>query len=532
MLDPVLNDPINLKDLILAFTTPLRFGNPKAELDTLVGFLERLLDDLGLTEEEYPDLPIKRLVPEMQKLLSGNISPRKMDSLSRAICSGKLDAPLKRNILVIVRAVSEVPGADAVWDDLLRKVSALHFQSEEILLLEERIRRRTEEGYVDSLLLLVKHCFARLDTIPAFAGRRIYEEAQTYDFDQPVRFRFLREAADYGNKQAALEYGNYMNRTRKGGVPPQDAAEAFRYTMMALPLPSAMWNLAYQLECLQLSREQVDELWYVLKINDKLRSTELAPYLDELKIVSCDAAPRDVRIAYEFAYRINFYLAYTGFAKGFNSMAKFLSVDRYCFNVAESEEFGDKKSLINRYYREAIAGGCVSAMQNMGITGYKEMRGQIQNDPYQLRYTQQLLQTAAHYGLNRSIETLGMFYVECLPEPDYDRARKCFIQSTENTKSGAAYYWLAKTETSWKKKISYLRMALDQGYAPAAYDYAIAEQESYERDGDLSHIRKAISALEQHAPGMEMKKKIQALAYCEELSAVLINKTEKKPLSI
>lgn len=525
MLEPVLNDPINLKDLILSFTTHLRWGNPKVGLDTLVSFLDCLLDDLGLTEEEYPELPLKRLVPEMQKLLSGNISPRKMSSLSEAICLGRLDVPLKRNILTIVRAVSDAPSADALWEDLLQKVSKPHFPSEEIRFLEENIHLRTEEGYVACLLLLVKHCFARLNNIPAFAGRRIYEEALTYDYDQPARFRLLREAADYGNKQAALEYGNYMNRTRAGGVPPQDAAEAFRYTMMALPLPSAMWNLAYQLESLQLTREQMDDLWYVLKIDDKLRSDELVPHLSELQPVSCDAAPKEVRFAYLFAYKINFYLAHTGFAKGFNSMAKFLSVDRFCFTMAENELFSDKKALSDHYYREAIAGGCVSAMQTVGIAGYKELKDGVNHDLDRLQYTEQLLQTAAHYGMNRSIETLGMFYIECLPEPDYERARKCFIRSLERQKSGTAYYWLAKTEDTREEKINLLRMALERGYAPAAYDYAIAEQESYEMDCDLSHIRKAINALERYGPRMDSKNKKLALDYSGELKAILDEKT-------
>lgn len=516
MVEQILNDTLNLKDLILSFTSFIRENSQSSPLNTMLGFIEELFKNLDLSEKDLPDIQMERLITDIQKLLSGNMQSQKVVSLARVICSGALDALLQKNIASIVMEVNTATAAPQFWSDLVVRASELYFSREEILFLQDRISLQTDEGYVACLLQLLKHGFATLDNIPAFAAKRFYEEAQTYDYDQPARFRLLKVAADYGNKQAALEYGNYMNRTRPDGqVPPLDAAEAFKYTLLALPLPSAMWNLAYQLESLQLTGDQTELLFYSVKIDDKLRGSEFDRCRHELGLVTCTATPNIKRQSFLYAYKMYFYLGYSGFSKGFNSIAKFLKVDSFGFSMPENTYFQNKSDLCNYYYRKAVSGGCISAMQNLGIQRYKEQKNN--EDPLDISYTKQLLQTAAYYGLQRSMETLGMFYLHCLPAPDYHEAKKCFLELNSYGENGNACYWLGMMAASWSEKADLFRRAMNAGNVNAAYQYALAEQEMYEMDRETSHIRRAINALEQYAPRMTPEAQRQARNYQREL---------------
>lgn len=516
-----LNDPLNLKELIQQIASFMRTNEQSFDLDTILGFLNRLLFDLDNHYDE-PDAKASKLIQGIQKTLSGNPPSQKVADLAHNISGGQLDAFLMKNISEIVDAVQTSRRAPALWDSLLLKVSPLYFKKEELQTLHELISLHTLNGYGKFLLRLVKHGFSTLDNIPELAAKRLYEEAQTYDYDQPARFRLLKVAADYGNKQAALEYGNYMNRMRPSGVvPPQDAAEAFRYTYMALPLPSAMWNLAYQLESLQLSSDQVELLYYSIRINEKLRNSNAASHLSELEMVGCMAAGDKKRHVYDFAYKIYFYLGYSGFSKGFNSMAKLLTSERYGFELLTCKQFTSIDEIADYYYRKAIEGGCISAMQNVGIRKYKELLTAPQKDSFDVSYTEQLLKTASHYGLNRSTEVLGDFYLDCLPTPNILEAKRYFEEALKQTNSGNAYYHLGILATSWSDKAELFRKAMNAGKADAAYQYALAEHESYCIDHDCLHIRRALNAIEQYAPHMTPNVQEQSLVYSEELQKLL-----------
>ena len=521
MEDKFLNDPLNIKDLIQHIASFMRESGQSFDLDTILGFMSRLLFDL---ESHYtePDTKTEKIIHGIQKTLSGNPPSQRIADLALAICNGKLDALLQKNIAQIIDDVQTTSRAQVLWDSLLLKASPLYFGKHELQLLNNLVSARTAESYCEFLLLLVKHGFSSLDNIPELAAKRFYEEAQTYDYDQPARFRLLKVAADYGNKQAALEYGNYMNRTRPEGiVPPLDAAEAFRYTLMALPLPSAMWNLAYQLESLQLSSDQFNLLYYSIRINEKFKNSNVALHLHELGMVACMAVSEKKRQAYDFAYKIYFYLGYSGFAKGFNSMAKLLSSKRYEFELLDSAAFPDKSGMADYYYRKAVEGGCISAMQNVGIRKYKQLISTPQRDQFDVSYTEQLLQTASYYGLNRSTEVLGNFYLDCPSEPNYTEAKHYLEESVKLKNSGDAYYRLGLIASSWEDKADLYRRAMAAGKADAAYQYALAEHENYCIDDNRSRIRRAVNAIEQYSPRMSLEIQRQALAYADELRKLL-----------
>ena len=339
-----LNDPLNLKGQIQYIATFMKEANAATELDTILGFLTQLFSHLDRCYTES-ETETEKLIRAIQKALSGNPPSQRLRELAADIAEGRLDEYLHEMLQPIVAEICQTRHSQVLWDSLLLKASPLFFEKAELQRLQELTIDSSSEKRCEFLLLLIKHGFSTLDNIPELAAKRIYDEAQTYDFDQPARFRLLKVAADYCNRQAALEYGNYMNRTRADGVvPPQDAAEAFHYTLMALPLPSAMWNLAYQLESLQLSTEQFDLLCSNLKIDEKLKSNEFGPYLSELDSVACMAASDRKRSAYNYAYKIYFYLAYSGFSKGFNSLSKLLCQPQFEFKMLQGTECLDKFS--------------------------------------------------------------------------------------------------------------------------------------------------------------------------------------------
>lgn len=525
-----LNDPLNLKGQIQYIATFMKEANAATELDTILGFLTQLFSHLDRCYTES-ETETEKLIRAIQKALSGNPPSQRLRELAADIAEGRLDEYLHEMLRPIVAEICQIRHSQVLWDSLLLKASPLFFEKTELQRLQELTIDSSSEKRCEFLLLLIKHGFSTLDNIPELAAKRIYDEAQTYDFDQPARFRLLKVAADYGNRQAALEYGNYMNRTRADGVvPPQDAAEAFHYTLMALPLPSAMWNLAYQLESLQLSAEQFDLLCSTLKINEKLKSNEYGPYLPELDSVACMAASDKKRISYNYAYKIYFYLAYSGFSKGFNSLSKLLSQPQFEFKMLQGTEYSDKYSLADHYLRKAVMGGCVAAMQSAGIQNYKQLSAKENLGTSDLQYTEQLLQTASYYGMSRSLGVLGDFYLGCSPKRDVGKAIGCYQEALKIKKDGGIYYRLGLLSSSRNEKTNYFKCAMDAGNANAAYQYVLCELGCSPSSKNRGQLRWAIDVLSQYIPQMSQEIQEQAKYYERDLQDLL--RCEKEQVDI
>lgn len=457
-----LNDPLNLKDLIQAVTGFLHDKNPDSQLDTMLDFLKCLFRDnviAGFSEKAPKDV-----VVDMQKLLSGTPLPKSYNTFFESLQNGQLDEALRANLQAVLSAIDSASGSTAFWRSLRGSIIFPFFSREEAAQLRELIDGKE---YESCLLELLRHGFLNWKSIPAFSARHAYEEAQTYDFDSPPRYKLLKLAADLGHERAAQEYGNYAHRMYHDRQQADYLADAFRYTLKALPLPSALWNLAYQLMGQDLSREQVDELRRTINLDKKLKGPEFEAVLPELDYVHCMADTATQQRSYELAYRISFYLAYSGFAKGFNSLYVLLRMDKYSFELTDKAPFADKAALADHYLEQSAANGCLFAMQNAGLADCRRLMQRYREgaavEPQELAYTRQMLQTAASYGMARSAVALGELYLDG-PDPDPDQAQKWLeLAVNYNSHNVRALCGLGRLANSSEKKLQRFQQAMRAG---------------------------------------------------------------------
>lgn len=481
-----LNDPLNLKDLIQTITDFLHDKDPESSLGTMLDFLNRLFQDNVISDfaEEskrvpHENGPLNGVVIDMQKLLSGTPLPKSYRKFFELLEGGQLDEAIRTNLQVVLNALDRVDGSAAFWRSLRGSITFPFFSRTEVARLRELI---DQKAYEDCLLDLLKHSFKNWKSIPAFAAQHAYEEAQTYDFDSPPRYKLLKLAADLGHERAAQEYGNYAHRMYHDRQQADYQSDAFRYTLKALPLPSALWNLAYQLMGQDLSREQVDELRRTINLEKKLglvkaretkrkeserKESEFEAVLPELEYVHCMADTAAKQRSYDLAYRINFYLAYSGFAKGFNSLYVLLCMDKYGFELTDKAPFADKAALADYYLEQAAANGCLFALQNAGLAGCKHLLQQqgagADVDPQELTYTRQMLQTAASYGMERSAVSLGELYLDG-PDPNPGEAQRWLdLAVSYNDHNVRALCGLGRLANSSEKKRQLFQRAMRAG---------------------------------------------------------------------
>ena len=251
---------------------------------------------------------------------------------------------------------------------------------------------------------LLDKCTGSLRNIPCFYAERIYEEALTYDYDSKLRFALMREAAVNGNKNAALEYGNYLAKTG-----PYE--EAFEYLLLAVPLQPAIWNLAFLIEKRWIGTEQAKRCRTELKIEDKLSTgkefVDVISELDGLTRLSGDHIRAEELV---FTYKTYFYLANRGFYKAFNSMAKLLLNGVASFSGDTGEE--KRQTLCRKYLQTAIAGNNVTAMSNEGNRLLIHRKAEDLFDPNSVeeQYMVELLSIGSEMDFMHACYYLGNYY--------------------------------------------------------------------------------------------------------------------------
>ena len=258
-----------------------------------------------------------------------------------------------------------------------------------------------ESGHYSEFLLgLLKHGFATLYNLPAFASERLYNESQTMDYDSPRRYGLLKNAAELGHASAALEVGNYL--TKRG-----TAEEAYHYLSLALPLPAAIWNITFMLELGQLTAEQFRQFRDTMDINQKLAAASSNPKKKQdaddsdlkqeaLDAVSFDAVEPRMRQQLEYSYKVYFWLAKSDFFKGFNSLYKILRMP----GVSVSEPY-TQEELRKEYLNRAIASGEISAASNLScelLNQYLASSPENPMDPEQEAYFLELTQLVEDRG--------------------------------------------------------------------------------------------------------------------------------------
>lgn len=486
-----LNDTLNLRDLIETVTDHIRtYGDADSQPRTILGFLSTLLRGLDLKGGS-----VESWILTLQKILSGNISYTKADSLAEQIRSEALDDNLLTNLSKITEAISSLQ-EESFYKRLMQRVSLRFFSNQEKEDLQKELNNKR---YSKFLLLLLKHSFSRLYNIPCFFAERIYEEALTYDYNSKLRFALMREAAVNGNKNAALEYGNYL---AKSG--PYE--EAFEYLLLAVPLQPAIWNLAFLIEKRRINSEQAKRCRLELKVENKLSSgKEFVGVINELDGLTCFSEDHVRAEELIYVYKVYFYLARRGFYKAYNSMAKLLLNNVVCFTGEKGEEKGI--SLCKKYLREAIAGNNVTAMSNEGNRLLIERTANDLFDPNAVeeKYMVELLSVGSGMEFMHSCYYLGNYYEYAMAhgyanvtrgdiKKIYERAAKLDLDGSGM--SGQLYLRLGRLSENQEDQIKYFQKALSAGLSDAAYSLALCYCESGDSEQKFRYLIRASKLLE------------------------------------
>ena len=483
-------DPFNLRDFIKTVVDFVR-QNDESGMRTTLDFLENLFFGIGENKDGQKSKPVS----DVQKVLSGNIAPDKLDYILSDI------EQLYPNCKLIAKQIEKSPQYSSFLTELVSSASRKFFEERDIAKLITILDTPSENLTQDLIYQFLCHGFRNLDRIPAQLAQSLYAEAQTYDYNQPLRFSLLKAAADCGSKEAALEYGNYVNRMRDRALSTEEIEEAFTYTMMAVPMNAALWNLSYLLDQNCLTGQQVELLDANVKIDAKIEKlSEIEK--KELSFVTCSLLNMQQKRSFELAYKINFYLSCKGFTKAYNSLAKYLSLQIYGFQLNNNEKFEKIDDLIEYYYRKAIAGGNILAMHNMAS---KIQKRQPKQGTDEFLFAENLLQTTVSMGMNSSYEALGLLYLDAgKPGP----AKDCLQHALDYGRhKGLILYKLGIIEPSIDEKVKFFLNAIREGYIDAAIDYALCEHNLFQLDGKTIHLRNAINILQQFALTASVEKR-------------------------
>lgn len=483
-------DPFNLRDFIKTVVDFVR-QNDESSMRTTLDLLELLFFEIG----ERTDGKKAKPVYDFQKALSGNIAPDKLEYIFDDIDQ------IYQNCKSIAVQIEEIPQYHSFLTGLVSSASRKFFEDWELEKLTSALDSHSETVTQDLIFQFLCHGFRNLDRIPAQLSQSLYAEAQTYDYNQPLRFSLLKTAADCGSKEAALEYGNYVNRTRSRALSADEIEEAFTYTMMAVPMNAALWNLSYLLDQDCLSRQQIELLDANLKIDakiEKLKDSERK----ELGYVTCSLSNKHKKRAFVLAYKINFYLSCKGFTKAYNSLAKYLSLQIYGFQLNNNDQFEKIDDLIEYYYRKAIAGGNILAMHNMAS---KIQKRHPKQSTEEFLFAENLLQTSVSMGMNSSYEALGLLYLDAGKTA---QAKDCLQYALDHSgRKGLILYKLGIIEPKLDEKVKFFLNAIREGYIDAAIDYALCEHNLFQLDGKSIHLRNAINILQQFALATNVEKR-------------------------
>lgn len=499
-----LNDPLNLRDYISFVVEHIRrYESNDLQPRTIVGFLSAAFDGIDfrpcLSSASTIEKSVDLAVVTLQKLFSGNVHYTKISKISDGIISGEYDKFLLANFDAIDKSICQTGHPELLYRPLMQMASPRFFSGEELKNLQQQL---DEKRHAQVHLIILKHCFATLYNVPCFFADRMYEEALTYDFDSAMRFALMKTAAQNGNKRAALEYGNYV---AKAG-PYQ---EAFNYLLIALPLPAAIWNATYLVEMRQVDEEQELQLRSALKIEEKIAaSKEFDAARNEIEAIAFTGEnPADAQRIL-FCYSVYFYLAYKGFYKAFNSMAKLLAEGTV--GVYDANWEITSTSLCEKYWAAAIAGGNITAISNVGN---KQFRRMVKEDAYEpgspkTQYVEELMSVAASMDFMRANYNLGNYYefvAEHSDNPPKSRREieeiyeyAASLDTDGNGVNGDLYFRIAQLSCDNDKKQRSYEKALALGRYDAAYYLALMCIEEFESDNRKYLVLKAQKYLSEY----------------------------------
>lgn len=523
-----LNDSLNLRDLIEQINEFAR--NHDCEPKNARSFFVSLFNginssDLSVGEKSFSfsrsgtkarnESNIEdSLLLYLQKLLSGNVPIDSLSAFTAAILQEKILEQLFINVSNIVDLFVEYQDCNDFFLRLSQQISPRFFQAEEIQNFSSLLNCSDFRKFLFDLII---HGFTTLYNIPAYFCARLLEEALSYGYDSPVRYELMRFAGD-SNKRAALEYGKFLSKSG-----PYD--QAFRFMIKALPMPAAIWNIAFLIEKHHLAQEEVKRFKNAIRFEKILEEVHNAfPELIDIICVAKIPAYDDLVCAFKtYAYLASKCL----FFKGYNSMAKLLGTENF---IIRSNSPHTKDQLIASYYRRAVKGANPTAMNNVGSALMNKVEnGEIdKQDVYEQDLLQECLKNASDCGMAYSAYKLACYmeYYSSAPREEI-MAQYRKVINLDVSKSdiyGSSLVSLGNLEIDPEKKIEYYRQALEYNNLSAIVYLANEYTEKVHRMDRPEYWLKELQSLynryEQSVPDGLREKVLQLLTKAQAWYAI------------
>ena len=488
-----LNDRLNLRGFVITIIEYCRRMN-LSEPRTISIFFEMLLPN--------DDNKVNR-VKMLTKLLSGGVpwQSNSVQTFAKGVCSGSID---------IGQGVSDICAVfpdTSIYDMLVHDVNPRFFSPDEISMIR---KLHGQSQFEELITVMIRHGLSSMFNIPFFFAERIYKEALTIDYDREHRYILLRIAAEY-NRDAALAYGNYLMRAKKG---PDSGAE--EYFLMALPNDCAAWSLSYLVQQGWVRPEFFSKFRDAYPVEKKLDDMKDSNLIDEkeleIRYIGSDSALSEIMV---FIYKVYLFLGYSAyFVKGFNSCANLLfSGTIRVGSIQESEKLCLK-------YRQLSINGCnLIAMQNEGNRLRKEVEksGVYDSSSPKESLAQEQLRLAASSGLRSANFFLAEHLKWISGHDQIDRREEIgyFYRNSERLDidgqgmGGHLYIRLAEISDDSEEKKKYYELALKKQLPEAAYYLAELAVRRY-ISGEVAHkleMLDSLNVLQKYLPLMSLQKK-------------------------
>lgn len=453
----LIQDLINLKDLLDYIASFSSKHLSDCELNDKKKILMLILKHVSAPETNSA---VTTYLKKIQKYLSAD-KPANIQIIDD-INAGVWDKELKAATDKIYSLTYTSSEASSLYTSLFERCSPLHFSEDEFSSVSEAFNNKR---YDDMLFLLFKHAFKKYKiNLPVILAKRIYDEALTLSLKSDMRANLFREAADLGNKYAAVEYGECIYD--------KDIEEATEYFIKGLPLQPAYWELGFILENNMLSEKKTKEL-----ATQDFYKNVCAPFYAEstksfrLQINSPD---EDKAESLRMAFVIYFYLAHDqkcGFSKAFNSLGKLMINDRVTI-AAKSDDFSKEETRKQglKYLRKAMDLGNTNAMVNSACFYYKQNKAGLYTDKKDTIVP--MLEVAASLGEIDANVTLGNIFLE---NGDINSAREHLNFAHSKGRALATYKLgeICETNGDYISALSHYKTAMEKGISDAAYNYVL-----------------------------------------------------------
>lgn len=519
-----MNDPLNLRDYIFTFTSFFKDNSDDNEPQSARGFFVILLDGITPFQLRVDEIKgtktektFKPKVGDFQKLLSGNMPIERLQPFITRLLDGYFDTIFLNNISIMVNTALCIDSSGQIFTSLYNSIIPRFFTKEELEGLSSCFNNK---HYSEFLLRLLKHGFLTAHNIPAFYGARVYDQALTFDFDSPVRFSLMKEAADNGVAAACIEYGNYLARRSKYDTPLTEEekpvfSEALHYFMQASNYPPALWNIAFFLENGYISAVDYRVIVQALNIESKLTSDEYCAYINELdSVISADTNMEQEAIM--LAYRIHFYLAYgtNAFYKSFNSMAKLLLSGKVVLTPNSGLSLDD---LVTKYRSMGVNAGDIISIYNEGCRLLSQLQAEEKPSKEMVSYISDLIQIAMNAGFSRGYYNYALLH-ECLRKKGFDNSKslgeikELYLKAAKLCEDNSPvkadiYYRLGDLSHNISEQGNYYALSVHNGGNEAAYSLALIWYKQYLTNKDKTHlILDAYQLLSKSFPYMKKNK--------------------------